>query len=332
MESKPKLFIHIGTNKTGTSAIQHFLNNERKALTGHGLFYPSAGCAGDAHYEISRTLGFDHGKQPAPEEQRKALLKRFKSELAQSRCDVCVISSENFVLPKKVALVREFFADFDCKIIVYFRRHDHWWFSAYSQAAKMVVDPPWAQGFEGFLSFQRKHNPQFGNYRALLDRWEKVFGRQNIVVRAYEKEQNQPNIVADFLSSIGFADLNAHFGDASVAQINKSLDTRSIFFLETFQRMKIDERTRGVLISYVMQNAQPAAEQPPILPKTRLRLAEENMQLYQHIARTYMNRSDGSLFFEPLADPDQDWINPKDPTAVEVAQIVAQALSGRCAG
>lgn len=329
MQPKKSLFIHIGTNKTGTSAIQHFLNKERKALAGHGLCYPSTGCAGDAHYQISRILGFDHGQQPAPEDERKAMLARFKSELETSRCEKCVISSENFVLPKKVELVREFFDDFACKIIVYFRRHDHWWFSAYSQAVKMVVQPPWQRGFQGFLKFNRKQNPQFGNYRALLDRWDKTFGRENIIVRPYEREQNQPDIIADFLSSIGFADLNSHFSEGDVCQINKSLDPRSIFLLETFQRMQIDADTRQSLIDYVIGRANPVIDQPALPPETRRALADENRQLYQYIAQTYMNRPDGILFFEPLADSQEAWTRPGEPTVVEVAEVVARALTTR---
>ncbi|MFZ0132231.1 MAG: hypothetical protein WAK95_06790 [Desulfobacterales bacterium] len=327
MKSKKTLFIHIGTNKTGTSAIQLSLNGKRKELAEKGLLYPSAGCAGDAHYDISRILGFDHGKQPAPDAERAAFLGRFEAEVEASRCETCVISSENFVLPKNVELVRSYFTGFDCRIIVYFRRHDHWWLSAYSQAVKMVAQPPWIRGFQGFLNFNHRKNSQVGNYRALLDRWEKFFGRENIVVRPYEREQNQPDIIADFLSAIGCADHCSIFSESVIPNVNPSLDARSIFLLETFQRMKTDQNVRQALIDHVLKNADPQRKAPYVSPEIRRRLVDENAQQYDYIARTYLNRPDGALFNDPLPEPDAAWANPEDPTIVEVAEIVAQVLT-----
>ena len=329
MESKKRLFIHIGTNKTGTSAIQCFLNARQKELAENGLLYPRAGCAGGAHYEISRVLGFDHGKQPAPDAEKGAFLEQFKSEVKLSRCNTCVISSENFVLPRNVALVRDFFSDFDCKIVVYFRRHDHWWLSAYNQATKMVVNPPWAWGFQGFLNFNRKKNPQYGNYRALLDRWDKVFGEENIIVRPYERQQNKPNIIADFFAAIGVPDLYLPFSDDAVSHVNQSLDVRSVFLLETFQRMDVEDHIRRSLIEYVMKSANLGEKERFITPELCRKLVDEEMQQYKYIAKKYMHRPDGVLFQEPLPDPKANWEKPQYPTIVEVANIVAHVLSSK---
>lgn len=327
MTSGRKLYIHIGTNKTGTSTIQHFLSSHRKELADQGLLYPKAGCTGGVHYEISRIVGFDHGKQPAPEADRTALLKRFKAEVEKSRCETCVISSENFVLPKNVELVRDLFSEFDCRIVVYLRRHDHWWFSAYNQAVKMVVHPPWGRGFQGFLNFNRKKNPKFGNYRALLDRWEKVFGRENIIVRPYEQEQNQPNIIADFLRAIDCAELCSLSSNGEVPQVNRSLDHRSTFLIETFQRMEVDDDVRRLLIDYVMANAKAKSTQAFISPEIRRQIVDKESRQYEYIAREYLNRPDGILYFEPLPDPRETWTKPEYPTIVEVANIVAQVLT-----
>lgn len=324
---KKKLFIHIGTNKTGTSAIQHLLNSRRKELARHGLLYPRTGCVGVAHYGISRMLGFAHGKQPAPEAERTAFRKRFKAEVEKSACKTCVISSEFFVLPKNVEMVRAFFADFDCRIVVYFRRHDHWWSSAYNQAVKTVVHPPWMRGFQGFLNFNRKKNTKSGNYRALLNRWEKVFSRENIIVRPYEREQNQPNIIVDFLKAIDCADLCPTSYQSEVLQVNRSLDHRSTFLLEIFNRMTVADDARRLLIDYVVKNAKPKSSEQFVSPEIRKQLVDKKNAQYQYIAREYLKRPDGILYFEPLPDPQAAWTKPKDPTMVEVADIVAQVLT-----
>ncbi len=327
MQSRRKLFIHIGTNKTGTSAIQRFLNSKRKELATQGLLYPSTGCAGEAHYEITRILGFDYGKPAVTQAERTVFLKKFKTELENSRCELCVISSENFVLPKNVELVRELFADFDCRIVVYFRRHDHWWVSAYNQAVRAVSRPPWARGFQGFLNFSRRRNPKLGNYRALLNGWTEVFGQENIIVRPYERVQNQPNIIADFLTAIGCADLCSIISQSDMFKVNRSFDNRSIFLLETFQRMEVDEHLRRSLIGYVMQNVDPNNNEQIVPPKLRRKLVDVGNQQYKYIARKYLNRPDGVLFFEPPPDPQAIWEKPIYPNIVEVANIVAHVLS-----
>ena len=291
------------------------------------MLYPRTGCAGDAHYELSRVLGFDYGKQKDLQSERTVFLEKFTTEFKKSQCEQCVISSENFVLPRNVELVRNFFSDFDCRIVVYFRRHDHWWISAYNQAVRMVVHPPWPQGFQGFLDFTRKKNPAFGNYCALLDRWAKAFGQENIIVRPYELEQNQPNIVVDFLTAIGSAELCSILNRNEDIILNRSLDIRSTFLLETFQRMDVDDNVRRLLINSVMKNIDLKNNEQIVSSKFRRQLVDAENHQYKYIARKYLNRPDGILFFEPPPDPQTVWVQPKYPQLVEVASIVAQVLS-----
>jgi hypothetical protein len=80
---------------------------------------------------------------------------------------------------------------------VYLRRHNEGRESAYNQAVKMVAKPPWEQGFESYVNFRKRKTPKHGCYRELVDRWAKVSGKENIIVRPYERQQNKPNIVND---------------------------------------------------------------------------------------------------------------------------------------
>ena len=45
-----QLYIHIGTGKTGTSAIQEFLYNNRKELLSDGVRYVDAGIVKNNHH------------------------------------------------------------------------------------------------------------------------------------------------------------------------------------------------------------------------------------------------------------------------------------------
>lgn len=60
-EMQKTIYLHVGANKTGSSAIQNFCNSNRDSLLSSGLLYPVTGCVGDAHYGISSILGFAHG-------------------------------------------------------------------------------------------------------------------------------------------------------------------------------------------------------------------------------------------------------------------------------
>ena len=47
-DARPVLFIHAGLHKTGTTALQKSLAQNRESLGAHGILYPAAGCPGDA--------------------------------------------------------------------------------------------------------------------------------------------------------------------------------------------------------------------------------------------------------------------------------------------
>ena len=205
----PKLYLHIGINKTGTSAIQRYLSSHRAELVRESVLYPVTGRAGEAHYGLSRALGFAHGKPPVNAQELERLRSALLEEMRASDAQSVILSSEDFVLRGDIARVREFLSAFDCRIVVYLRRHDHWWLSSYNQAVKMVANPPWEPGINAYLQFCRKRKSARASHRELLERWAEVFGVPAICVRPYEAAQNEGGVVADFLRTTGLAELAA---------------------------------------------------------------------------------------------------------------------------
>lgn len=325
----PTLFLHIGTNKTGTSAIQQFFNQHRDTLIKHGLLYPTAGCSGNAHYSFSTLLGFDHSK-PRPivlsEPALRDMHTKLEREIARSSCRNVLISSENFVIPRVVAPVRDFLKDFNVRVVVYLRRHDGWWESAYNQAVKMVAEPPWGRGFDRYLRYQRMRNPGYGNYRVLLSRWDEVFGSDNIIVRPYEKQQNVPNVVVDILHAIGCGEI-AQQMDVHPACVNSSLHCDTVQLIDAFQRARIEPELRRRLIAHAIATAPSGVTQSLVEPATRRRLVDENMQDYDYIARKYLGREDGRMFLEPLPDPDEPWTAKPRPTPPAIVEATVKALA-----
>lgn len=325
---KKKLFLHIGTNKTGTSAIQRFCNENREKLKSHGVLYPIAGCSGEAHYSLSHALGFALRRAEYLEREAAetaSIAKALAHEVAASRARTVLISCENFVLPRPLAPVKQFFDQFDVKIVLYLRRHDHWWESVYNQAVKTVTAPPWGQSFGAYLRFQKQKNPTFGNYRHLLDRWAQTFGKENILVRPYERSQNAPDIVYDLFRTIGLESVVKQ-SERRSERINESIPHLALRLIDLYQRLDVDPDVRARLIQHAMQLPPDNPRVSVVRPALRRHLVDKNMADYEYIAREYLGRSDGMLFYEPLPDPAEPWKKPPAPDPVKLVEETVKAL------
>lgn len=328
--SSPTIYLHIGMNKTGTTAIQHYFSSNRESFLDKGLLYPKTGMSRDgAHHDLSRSLGFYHGAKDVSVDDIKAqqkIMKGLLSELQQSTANTVIFSSEMLVLPRPVDKVKEFFSKYNVKIVVYLRRHDSWWESLYNQAVKTVALPPWGRGFNSYLRYQYTKNKQLGNYRLLLERWAKVFGQENIIVRPYEKQQNKPNLVTDLLESIGFGDLGNDI-ITSPKRANESLSFQSLSLMEIYQNSDVSEDVRSRLVRHAQSLVIDEPRASILSPEMRRKLVDNNDKQYQFIARKYLGRKNGKLFLDPLPEPDDVWERPRQPTPVFIVEETVKALS-----
>src|SRR5947209_14339246 len=148
-----KVLLHIGYPKTATTSLQWFFARNDDALRRQaGLLYPETGRTHVAHYGLSMCLniGVYDGKVRAIGTAKETL----DREIRQSECDTVLISSEGFIAAKSFDPVLEFFSGHDLYLVVYLRRHDHAFESAYSQSVCLTVDPPWRPGIESFVLHQ----------------------------------------------------------------------------------------------------------------------------------------------------------------------------------
>lgn len=327
-----KIFLHIGVNKTGSSAIQQYFYSNRLSIIDEGILYPETGRDGGGHYALSRVLGFEHGEKGEIDLKAMPVVEMvdaLRHEILSNAVDSVVISSEAFVLPKSVSVVKKFFAEYDVKVVVYLRRHDKWWPSAYNQAVRMVAEPPWGKGFEQYLEFHRRMGEYSFNagYRLLIDRWASVFGKGNLIIRPYEPQQNQPNIIADFVRAIGREDVLSHVVPQS-QRVNDSVDMTTLALVDAFQRAKIDPDLRSRLIKYVLDNNKNTGSGESIEPELLLSLVEQNQDDYEYIAREYLGREDGRLFYDPLPDATALWKKVKQPSPAEIIEMMVAVMSG----
>ncbi|WP_149359101.1 sulfotransferase [Lolliginicoccus suaedae] len=323
------VYLHIGTDKTGTTAIQEALSKSTRILRAHGILYPRTGRIGHAHYLLSSALGFTSPPEQSTAAIRAripALQKRLANEIRRSRADAVIISSEMFVNEQDVALARELLAPFDTRIIVYLRRHDKWWESAYRESVKRLPSPPWESSAGSFIDFHQRRNSMRARYRHLITRWADQFGTEALIVRPFEKQQNQPDIVTDFLRAADQPEL-AESGLIQPPLANLALDNQTMSLIDIYQRSRVPPRIRRKLITHAMDAPLGTAHSPTLSPARRRQLIADNAEDYEWIARTFLGRTDGKLFLDPPPRDDDAWAEPGPPDPRIVAEHTMSALT-----
>ncbi len=186
------LTIHIGASKTGSSAIQAFLARNRDWLRERGIVVPDNAMADEPEVEGHHLWYFAQATEK-PAQSAAELAEKIEALFAKDGVRQVVLSAENLSDRKDEEL--RCFADvvrrYETEVVVYLRRQDDWLLSAWQQwRAKTEPDlQAWLEASVGV----------WGNWRALLERWERVVGRERIHVRLYDRAKLvNGDVVADF--------------------------------------------------------------------------------------------------------------------------------------
>lgn len=194
---RPRLLIHIGPHKTGTTSIQKFLHENRSALLAQGILYPCAGrCSRGQiqHYHHPLVKALVRQDAKAAQEQ----IFNIHAEIAEHSPSVVVLSSEVFarpsVNPAAFAAIRDAFAEMDRQWIVYLRRQDDLLVSLYAEYVKRDK-----------LRWPRQitdlDQPKLLDHHARLQRFESMLGGDPLIVRSFELDRK--HLVGSFLALIG---------------------------------------------------------------------------------------------------------------------------------
>ncbi|WP_196137744.1 hypothetical protein [Aliikangiella sp. G2MR2-5] len=322
--NKPTLYLHIGMNKTGSSALQYWFNQNREALLDRGILYPKTGISGVAHYGISDILGFtgknrEDGLEINDIDYLKSSLCK---EINSSSANKLLISSENFVLNRSLVDVESAFSDFECKILVYLRRHDSWLESAYNQSLKMVHQPKYGKGIEKFIVNTNKKTKN-ANYRYLVDRWARVFGKENIIIRPYESKIMSSGIVPDVLDILGLR--AEEFFASNLNKVNASLSNRANAILEVAQRSGLSKEQVSIVLDYLKKTDEVRQKVSLLSPKRRRQIVKNNQSQYSYLSKKFLNGK--QLFSEPVPMDDESWTTFKRPSEEEIVSEILKALN-----
>ncbi len=213
---KPDLVLHIGTEKTGTTTIQEFLHLNRKLLAKNGFYFPksvgmrnhqplASWCLSGNRDDVF--LRMNNLIEPKRREKwRTEFINSFEEELSGLKFGIkqVVISSEHFSsLLRKTAeietlklLLDKWFKNI--RVLVYLRRQDFLFLSRFSTACRAgkVIEPLMPDPAK--LSF-------FYDYQKLLNKWSRIFGKENILPAVFEKTSFYNNdLLSDFIRRCRF--------------------------------------------------------------------------------------------------------------------------------
>ncbi len=196
-----KVCIHIGAPKTGSSAIQYFLRNNRSKLEKYGYFYPEhrtdKNDVSGGHAELgSAVIAGDL-------EKGSSLVNGWVQE-AQARKLTLLISSE--ALYGRISEVHELFQGHEVQILAYFRNPVEALVSNHNQSIKRHFGRlPLAD----FLEQRATPNNRGVNGEVFFD-WVKAFGPEAVRVRPYNPSAfKKDRIEYDFLDMLGVRGFSA---------------------------------------------------------------------------------------------------------------------------
>ncbi len=201
--------LHIGTHKTGSTALQMFLKHNRAVLQAYGVMIPTQGYEPGVqigHHLLAYNLMGEEDPQPLLDELREAL--------AASRAPLAVLSSEEFVT---LALRAERFARLAetleasrraIRVIVYLRPQAAWAESLYGERLRQQSRPPrFAQyvaatvdngGFAG----DDLHVTLPFSYPRMLCPFVERFGADAILARSYPGGTDPTHLYRDFIGAL----------------------------------------------------------------------------------------------------------------------------------
>lgn len=262
------IILHIGTHKTGTTSLQHFLAQNRKILHKRGLYYPSYTLVDfpdhTAHHELANALAGDP-KAHMSIDDTKGFIEACEQEV--TRNDTVFFSAESLFrqVKKKCKLdywgakeefIREaahLFRRHEVKIMVVLRRQSDYAESIYQENIKKT-------DYSGsFKEFVTRFAPRF-DYNRHLNIWQKHFKEVNAFV--YEDLQTDKGLIPNFLKILGVCADDCTWP----GRLNESLHPDIIEFKRRFNAVNKDSRlqtrVRVVLASEACRSVFPRPNRP----------------------------------------------------------------------
>jgi hypothetical protein len=328
-----KLILHIGTEKTGTTALQVFLKRHEKALFAKGVIFPDifqTANAGELYLSgISRETSdyLDAHLFSRNVVFREKYIKQLGKELSRfatgRHAKECILSSELLYsrIPDVQALRRlksNLFASFDdIHIVCYIRNQAELLLGLSMEALKQGSYLPQIRSPKDHVKLDCSCN-----YRDGLLRWLEVFpGR--VTVRRYERNSLvSGDVIDDFLCVIGHPEL------ASLSkphQVNRSLTQDQVKILNHLNQKKLNREKNGSIIKSVLASLSDKADHGKLLPtKAISKYCEKKYQSSDEWVRATFFPDDHALWTESVDAADSQCLVLNQPMSSIVDILIVE--------
>lgn len=207
------LYIHIGTEKTGTTVLQSTFHRNRELLQESSINYPAIGFYAQAQFSlVSPLIKEETGKKfevapPDYDVSKEEAWSELVDNLNKSNCIKHIICVEHFssrLGESSIKWIGEFLKDklescFKVKLITYIRRPDQYLESSFSTAIKAGD----TRTFSEFKESESRNEFRY-NHLKMLSNWTEVFGHENLILRVFERNKMiDGDIVSDVLNILG---------------------------------------------------------------------------------------------------------------------------------
>ena len=338
-----KAIVHIGMPKAGSTAIQSWLLSNRASLNDQGFFYGNAheskvpGSARNYTHTCAELL-FGVYSSLGKLTPKRSLLKYFglrtleeqhrftqdhheyfSALVAANQDKAFVISSELFAAHlRKPKLIRLFIKMLgthfdDITYVLYFRRQEEFIPSSFAERLKRGSTPD--------LQQMVYDDPRL-DYFATAQLWEKCVGRENLLIRLFEKDAFQEgDLFADFAQTLG---INPR-GFVASKRENRSPSAATLKILNAINapssgyyddQKKLTPLGRRVMKELFALDAQTSFD--------KLRLTDDQINTIRDHCKN-SNEKLRATYFPERAElfPEREFAAPNDPSdlAAQVAEL-----------
>lgn len=327
-----KVFLHIGLEKTGTSAIQYFLKINKYLLKQHSNICIPQYRAKDSvftHHRLAKSFFSNQNIAKKHRSYSNFELRRFLDLIKSSPASTIIISSELFAFYNtgEVEQLNNYLSDFDVQIVLFLRRQDEYLEAQYAQHLKGV----WAKG--GKPIEPEKFTTHNLNYFAFINKW-KAGNFKDIDVKIYQASNGKKKIYQQFFEDIDKTILESDWIVFPERLRNPSLSIFHLTLMKNYIHLIKEEEIRKKVASLLFfHNNEYSKKHGSIIPNKQIftnlfkknLLAEYEVSnkklllMYPHIGY------DKNQFFQPF-DVDTTALNVKQIDQCSQHEIIERFL------
>jgi hypothetical protein len=324
--TKTDIYIHIGSGKTGTGAIQAFMNNNREILfSKHSCLYPNTNTTVSEYTKGNCRAHVDFFKNKSEPE----IIQEIHSIIAfsnRNNVQKIVFSWEGLFERYKFArVIKDALAgcnNCNVHIILYLRRQDHWLESAWKQWFSVSKE------YKDFDHFVDSYTITWDGY---LNAWSDVFGKGQTFVQPYESIQLEDGLIANFLTKIGIRYQDNHWIEDKKTEYNLGLHEDIIEILHLNREFYSDHNSshlQNFFSRYLPEEykKKPFEKYSLIPPKKRIEILNRYEPMNRYIAEHFLKRADGRLFYEPGPSDDDPWKQTEGLTVEKLVPVFTYLL------